>query len=238
MSGSDFVVYPKEFETLLSSNNTTSDIPIDTIEKKDEKPLDLSTNQNLSTVVKNKRKSTPRVNDDRFHRIAKIVLLLAKNDAYNRNCEIKDRNGNFVPGSDLIKFLKFATQKVRRYENMDEFIYQLSLIGEDLSQLIINPVVIREIEISIEKNSTNISKDLTKNKEQEVEGDAREDWIESELNKSDPPISEEKGIKRKRSDVFGTLESPIKSQKTESIPEWDKNPEIEKIMADLISDIQ
>ena len=229
----DFVAYPKNYESMREPNESPLDLSDNTkqldasINEKaiSEKILPiLETKTKLKSIAKKiKQKIAIKIGDskpvkstfdDRISKMIGLALILANNKSYNKNNEIRDNEGNFIPGSNVINFLKFATQKLRRFEGMEHYVRQLLKGDDNVTDLITNPVVIRVIELE----------NKVKPKETEVEEGIDQTEIVSELevpSSSSKPRLEP--IKRKIEDNDIDEDSDVWTNKAPKKPKLDDN---------------
>ena len=163
----DFVVLPVQFEKMLLEKKK-----LDETEKQQEESLIRKMLKEPTLVPKFeipksepvthvKKPSTKRKSgDERFTRISKLALLLAKNDSYNEKFEIKHRDGGFVPNSDVVQFFKFATtQNRKRLDYLVHYVNELLKIDYDYSLLISNQNLLKYIEEEYQRRGQTVKID-------------------------------------------------------------------------------
>ena len=260
-NGNDFVVYPKEYEERrrMEQNETPLDLS-QTFSTPPPPPPPLSQSHDVPAgnenpdssiariIKKAKRKPKPNVSEyeEKVIRISKLALLLAKNGAYNDKLELRGRDGEFITGSNVAKFFKFATHGLRKFDHVHDYIHQLLALNEDVTSLISNPVLIHAIGLEKAKLAPTTSDGI------EREGSIDQTEVESELKKSDRPTPVKTGSKRRRSedeapldlddDTLWTAIDPKKVKQNQQVGdgslEWIPNPEIDKAMAEMIKEFQ
>ena len=247
--GGDFVVYPKEYENMrLNQQNEAVSTP-------NQKISSEFGESSAETILKDKieeKASKPKVRrggDERFYSMAKLALLLARNDAYNEQFQIKDRNGEFVQGSDVVKFFKFATMNLKKFQGIHDYIHQLGKLKLDLSNLIKNPVVMQYLHLELENNEQNQS-NLT---DDELVNEIPIDNSKVEIEFKIPESVKERNKKRKVVDLSEDSQtepmwSNVPPKKGKFIEEdeqasldlanlkWDKYPDLEETGAQLFGD--
>ena len=96
--------------------------------------------------------------NDRQSRILKIVLNLAKNDAFNENLNIKNDDGSFNEQTNISKLLNISQKNSRFPKGMTEFIEQLHLAKVDPEYIINQEIKQRLLDMSKQKSPTNAGK--------------------------------------------------------------------------------
>ena len=258
-NGQDFVVYPKDYEERrMEQNETPLDLsqplitppppppplsPLREVLSETIKPESLIAHKEISTNKKRKPKPKASEYDEKVIRIAKLALLLAKNDAYNMNLEVKNRDGQFVPGSNVAKFFKFATHHLRKLDYIDDYVHQILALNQDVTGLISNPTLIHKIGLVKAENEPSTSDGI------EREGPIDQTEIVTELKNSDRPTPVERGVKRTRSeaddmtpldlndDTLWTTVDPKKFKQNQQVGEgnqdWITQPELDKAVAEI-----
>lgn len=89
----------------------------------------MATTATVATQTGRKTKSSPQQNQmkmfEKFSRILKIVLKLAKVDRYNENGLVRDDNGNFVAQSDMVRLLNKSMSHEKLLIGKQEYIKRL-----------------------------------------------------------------------------------------------------------------
>ena len=245
--GGDFVVYPKEYENIRlneAASTSNSIITSDSKESNTEFSNEAKPEEGKSILSTPMKPKVRRSGDERFYSMAKLALLLARNDAYNEQFQIKGRDGQFVQGSDVVKFFKFATLNHRKFQGIHDYIHQLGKLKLDLSNLIKNPIVMQYLHLELENNEHNQSNLTDDELTKEIPIDNSNAEIEFEI----PGGIKEGNKKRKlvdpqyfQSDPMWSYVPPKKGKLIEDEQavldlanlEWDKYPDLEETGAQL-----
>lgn len=173
----EFVAYPKDFEEAIRNQVATVDPKnileetrniIETTQRQQpEENESTESSINIQTSVgKRKRIREPKLppkNDDNFYRIATLLLLFARKDMYNEKFEIKNNVGNFIPGTNIVRFLKFAVRKQKKFPQIDAYVDAIKAIQDDkndIISLIRNPMLVGILKGSITNKDSEEQKQM------------------------------------------------------------------------------
>ena len=77
---------------------------------------------------------------ERQQRLLQIIMHIASIKGYNENRNIKDKNGNFVEGSDIVPLILYSLTKQKSIEHIDQFV-DLLIEAKVPPQIITNEIL-------------------------------------------------------------------------------------------------
>ena len=89
---------------------------------------------------------------DRQRRLLQIIMHIASVQGYNNQCNIKDRSGNFVEGSDIVPLILYAVSKEKLVKDIEPFVNLL--VDAKVPPEIITNEVLRQRVISTRRHSS------------------------------------------------------------------------------------
>ena len=104
-------------------------------------------------ISKASKRNTIRENAmDRQRRLLQIIMHIASVQGYNNQCNIKDRNGSFVEGSDIVPLILYAVSKEKLVKDIEPFVNLL--VDAKVPPEIITNEVLRQRVISTRRHTS------------------------------------------------------------------------------------